>query len=97
MTTHTTTAPEGKSPAAKPSAFTQCDDAGCALERLMILLDAITEMQRTAMDDMPHGDARDRALLDVFCLLLLLNENMKRHSDAIKRIQSTIVAERKAA
>lgn len=97
MTSITTTSPAGKSPAREVSAFCQCDDASCALERLMVLLDTITDMQRSACDDMPHGEARDRAFYDVFCLLLLLHDNMQMQRDAIDRIQKSIVAERKAA
>lgn len=97
METNTTPSPAGKLPAPETSAFCQCDDASCALERLMILLDTITEMQRSACDEMPEGEARDGALYDVFCLLLLLHDNMKMHRDAIDRIQSSIVAEGKAS
>lgn len=102
MIDNTTSAAASKSPAPSPitdsgpSAFSQCDDAGCANDRLMILVDAITEMLRSACDDMPQGDAKDRALYDVFCLLLLLHDNMKVHGDAINRIQSSIVAERES-
>lgn len=82
---------------AKPSAFIQCDDASCALERLTILLDTIIEALRTANDDMPAGEGKDRAHYDVFCLLLLLQDNMKAHGAALSAIQASITAERRAA
>ena len=97
MTNITTLPPASKSPAAEQSAFDQCDDASCAFERMMILLDTTTEALRTANDEMSAGEGKDRAHYDVFCLLLLLHDNMKAHADALSRIQSSIVAERKAA
>lgn len=92
-----TTAAAASKWSAEITAFNQCDDASCSLERLIILLDTITELQRCACDDMPPGETRDRTLFEVFCLLLLLHDNLKVHSDALGRIQASIAAERKAA
>lgn len=97
MNACTTLPPASKSPAPESSAFHQCDDASCALERLIIFVDAITEDLRTANDDMHPGEAKDRAHYEVFCLLLLLAENMKVLGDAIGCIQASIAAERMAA
>jgi hypothetical protein len=97
MTTSITSARPSKPPAPAPSAFTLCDDASCALERLTILLDTTTEALRVANDEMPVGEGKDRAHYEVFCLLLLLHDNMTAHRDAIDAIQASIVAERKAA
>ncbi len=80
-----------------PSAFSQCDDASCNLERLIILLDTITDLQRCACEEMPPSETRDRALFEVFCLLLLLHDNLKLHSEALGHIQVSIAIEAKLA
>jgi len=103
MDHNTTSAAARKSPVPSsitepgPSAFNQCDDASCVLERLMILLDTITELQRCACDEMEQGETRERTLFEVFCLLLLLRDNISAHTDALSRIQTSIVLERRAA
>lgn len=72
------------------SPFTQLDQAACTHEKIILLIEAILEKMRVALDEMNPGDRRDRELYDAQVLLMLAHDNMKEFDKALDRIQNSI-------